>query len=312
MVLRKRMHDEVIPTGRWLGRVLRGWLNYYAVPTSFEYLRCFVKRLQRIWCQVLRERSQKDRFSWERLLCAAGAPLGCPGRQLAGGPAGIHFVAPRAHRASSLPPLQTLAGRGRCAHARRSRGFPSTISCRFRRSHPGSSAKLALTWAAGYTRPRMGTDAIQPSRRLALAQRVRSPLALTWAAGYTRPRMVTDAIHPSCRLALQPDNPTTRQPDNPTTRQPDNPTTRQPDNPTTRQPDNPTTRQPDNRAPLAEPLRQPRSGRPLGPGAERTIDPRGIHPPRRGWLKRWICMRSRGTGPYGVLWLHFLTRPSRG
>ena len=61
---------------------------------------------------------------------------------------------------------------------------------------------LALTWAAGYARPRMGTDAIHPSRRLALAQRVRSPLALTRAAGYTRPRMGTDAIHPSRRLAL--------------------------------------------------------------------------------------------------------------
>ena len=60
----------------------------------------------------------------------------------------------------------------------------------------------------------------------------RKSLALTWTAGYTRPRMVTDAIHPSCRLT----HPTTRQPDNPTTRQPDNPTTRQPDNPTTRQP----------------------------------------------------------------------------
>ena len=167
--------------------------------------------------------------------------------------------------------------------------------------------------------------------------RRRKSLALTWTAGYTRPRMVTDAIHPSCRLALthpttrqpdnpttrqpdnpttrqpdnpttrqpdnpttrqpdnpttrQPDNPTTRQPDNPTTRQPDNPTTRQPDNPTTRQPDNPTTRQPDNpttRQPdnpttaraASYPLRQPCSGRPLGPGAERTIDPRGAHPPR--------------------------------
>ena len=46
------------------------------------------------------------------------------------------FAAPRAERASSLPPLQTLAGRCRCAHARRCRGLTSTNSCRFRRSHP--------------------------------------------------------------------------------------------------------------------------------------------------------------------------------
>ena len=55
-------------------------------------------------------------------------------------PGGIPFAAPRAQRASSLPPLQTRAGRCRCAHARRCRGLPSTISCRFRRSHPPETA----------------------------------------------------------------------------------------------------------------------------------------------------------------------------
>ena len=35
---RRRMHDDVMDTGRWLGRVLRGWLNYYAVPTSYAAL----------------------------------------------------------------------------------------------------------------------------------------------------------------------------------------------------------------------------------------------------------------------------------
>ena len=146
---------------------------------------------------------------------------------------------------------------------------------------PRSSARLALTWAAGYTRPRMGTDAIPPSRRLALAQRVRSPLALTWAAGYTRPRMVTDAIHPSCRLAL-PDNPTTRQPDNPTTRQPDNPTTRQPDNPTTRQPDNPTTRQPDN--PTTRQPDNPTTRQPDNPTTRQPDNPTTRQPDNRASL----------------------------
>ena len=66
-VLRMRMHDEVITTGRWLGKVLRGWLDYYAVPTSFASMKCFADRLRRIWLRILRARSQKDRFSWERL-----------------------------------------------------------------------------------------------------------------------------------------------------------------------------------------------------------------------------------------------------
>ena len=66
--LRRRWHDDVKDTGRWLGRVLRGWLNYYAVPTSFPYLQQFVWRLRRIWMRVLRRRSEKDRFSWAWML----------------------------------------------------------------------------------------------------------------------------------------------------------------------------------------------------------------------------------------------------
>lgn len=66
-VLRKRRHDDVRITARWLGRVLTGWFNYYAVPTSYRYLRRFVERLKRIWLRTLRRRSQKDRFPWPRL-----------------------------------------------------------------------------------------------------------------------------------------------------------------------------------------------------------------------------------------------------
>ena len=66
--LRRRWHDDVMDTGRRLGRVVRGWLNYYAVPTSFPYLEQFVWRLRRIWIRVLRRRSEKDRFSWDWLL----------------------------------------------------------------------------------------------------------------------------------------------------------------------------------------------------------------------------------------------------
>ena len=31
--LRRRMHHGVEETGKWLGQVLNGWLNYFAVPT---------------------------------------------------------------------------------------------------------------------------------------------------------------------------------------------------------------------------------------------------------------------------------------
>ena len=70
--LRKRMHDKPVKTGIWLGRVLRGWLGYYAVPTSYLFLTRFVEELKRIWLHMLRRRSELDHFSWERLegLCA--------------------------------------------------------------------------------------------------------------------------------------------------------------------------------------------------------------------------------------------------
>ena len=65
--LRRRMHTHVEETAKWLGRVLNGWLNYYAVPTSSRYLRCFVARLERLWLRNLRRRSQKDRHKWGRI-----------------------------------------------------------------------------------------------------------------------------------------------------------------------------------------------------------------------------------------------------
>ena len=59
--LRRRMHCDVIDTAKWLGRVVDGWLNYYAVPTSYRYLHRFAARLKRLWLRTLRRRSQKDR-----------------------------------------------------------------------------------------------------------------------------------------------------------------------------------------------------------------------------------------------------------
>ena len=65
--LRRRMHADKVETGRWLGRVLRGWYHYFAVPTSYRHLAKFAQRLKREWMTILRRRSKKDRHSWERL-----------------------------------------------------------------------------------------------------------------------------------------------------------------------------------------------------------------------------------------------------
>ena len=52
--LRRRMHCKSKETARWLGKVLDGWLNYYAVPNSYRYLDRFTIRLKRLWLRTLR------------------------------------------------------------------------------------------------------------------------------------------------------------------------------------------------------------------------------------------------------------------
>ena len=63
----RRRHEDIVTTAQWLGQVLDGWLNYYAVPTSGPQLSRFRHYLQRLWMRSLRRRSQKDRFPWKRL-----------------------------------------------------------------------------------------------------------------------------------------------------------------------------------------------------------------------------------------------------
>ena len=66
-VLRWRRHHDLHKVARWLGPVVNGWLNYYAVPTRIRFLRSFTYILKRIWLKALRRRSQTDRFSWQQL-----------------------------------------------------------------------------------------------------------------------------------------------------------------------------------------------------------------------------------------------------
>ena len=65
--LLRRVHHDVKDAAEWLGKVVNGWPNYFAVLASSRYLRHFVMRLKRIWHHILRRRSQKYRFSWVRL-----------------------------------------------------------------------------------------------------------------------------------------------------------------------------------------------------------------------------------------------------
>ena len=65
--LRRRMHQPIPDQGLWLAQVIRGYFVYHAVPTNFPALSAFRDHIRRIWLRTLRRRSQKDRFSWERM-----------------------------------------------------------------------------------------------------------------------------------------------------------------------------------------------------------------------------------------------------
>jgi hypothetical protein len=62
--LRRRRHDPIGDTGRWLRRVIQGWLNYHAVPDNYKRLRQFVQALTKLWLRQLRRRSQRGRARW--------------------------------------------------------------------------------------------------------------------------------------------------------------------------------------------------------------------------------------------------------
>ena len=64
--LRKRMNDPIEQTGDWLNQVVRGYYNYHAVPGNLKRLFMFRKETARHWLFILRRRSQRSRWTWER------------------------------------------------------------------------------------------------------------------------------------------------------------------------------------------------------------------------------------------------------
>jgi RNA-directed DNA polymerase len=76
--LRPRMHDPIPQQGQWLRQVVRGYFAYHAVPTNLRSLGAFRYRVARLWLQTLRRRSQRDRFSWDRLTRLAADWLPTP------------------------------------------------------------------------------------------------------------------------------------------------------------------------------------------------------------------------------------------
>jgi len=65
--LRRRMHDPVPQTGKWLRSVVQGYFNYHAVPGNLVRLGVFRERVTRFWRRTLRRRGQRRRLNWARL-----------------------------------------------------------------------------------------------------------------------------------------------------------------------------------------------------------------------------------------------------
>ncbi len=66
MELRRRMHDPIAKTGAWVERVLKGYLNYFAVSGNDPSLWWFFKEVRWRWLKTLKRRSQKAFLNWER------------------------------------------------------------------------------------------------------------------------------------------------------------------------------------------------------------------------------------------------------
>src|SRR3979490_707933 len=65
--LRRSMHQPIPQQGRWLQQVVTGYFNYHAGPTKSSTLPPFLFHVTNLWRRTLRQRSQKDWTTWERI-----------------------------------------------------------------------------------------------------------------------------------------------------------------------------------------------------------------------------------------------------
>jgi group II intron reverse transcriptase/maturase len=64
--LKRKRHQPVATQGKWLGAVVRGWLNYHAVPTNNAAIRTFCDQVLHAWLAALRRRGDQGRLNWAR------------------------------------------------------------------------------------------------------------------------------------------------------------------------------------------------------------------------------------------------------
>ncbi len=65
--LQKRKHFPLRHQCRWLKSVVTGHFNYYGVPTNLKALHTFRYQVIGFWIKALRDRSQNDHFTWQKM-----------------------------------------------------------------------------------------------------------------------------------------------------------------------------------------------------------------------------------------------------
>ena len=73
--LGRRLHDSLADTAEWLRLVVRGYLQYHAVPGNEKSLGQFRTHVLRLWLRQIRRRSQRSSWTWERFLERLGGLL---------------------------------------------------------------------------------------------------------------------------------------------------------------------------------------------------------------------------------------------
>lgn len=64
--LMRRRHQPVAVVGKWVNRVVQGYINYHAVPGNLFRLGSMCKDICRAWRHSLMRRSQRPRMPWSR------------------------------------------------------------------------------------------------------------------------------------------------------------------------------------------------------------------------------------------------------
>jgi RNA-directed DNA polymerase len=65
--IKRRRHQSIPEQGRWLGSVVRGHVNYYAVPLNGDMAARFRTECIKHWRNALKQRSHKSKITWDRM-----------------------------------------------------------------------------------------------------------------------------------------------------------------------------------------------------------------------------------------------------